>query len=174
MDFRKYLLPACCLLLLAACNNMVGAFRGPEPFGGKNYLVAPPKLRLPTPAKVVVLLLKDERPQKEHELDWVRQANPMGDTTGQPREVRKEFDRAIKSGLAAHGRITLVAPETFAETRDADLVISGRIIRCEAEKKIGWSRWNHTVGPVTSRPMAMSANQKSGMAMPMYESPVNR
>ncbi|OGQ97373.1 MAG: hypothetical protein A2521_08360 [Deltaproteobacteria bacterium RIFOXYD12_FULL_57_12] len=126
------------LLTLAGCaGNMGGVPGGPKPFGGKEYKIAPPRVSLSREVKVVVMLLDDERPPMDHELDWVGQANPFGNTMGQPKEVGKEFDRAIKAGLVACPNIRLVAPEMFLETRDADLVISGRILRCEAEKTIG-------------------------------------
>lgn len=122
---------------LAACSNMVGPYRGPEPFGGKDYVISPPAVILRAPLQVVVLVLKDERPALAHELDWVRQAASLGDTLGQPREVRREFDRAIKNGLREHAKIQIVTPEAFADSRAADLIISDRILACEAEKKVG-------------------------------------
>lgn len=127
------------LLVLTGCGGMVGAYRGPEPFGGKEYVISPPQADLRREVRVVVLMLTDERPAMEHDLDWVRQSHAFGDNLGQPPEVRKEFDRAIRAGLTAHRRIRLVSPETFLETRQADLIISGRILRCEAERLMGWS-----------------------------------
>jgi hypothetical protein len=127
------------ILVLTGCGGMVGVYRGPEPFGGKQYSVSPPRVDLAREVLVVVLMLADERPAMEHDLDWVRQSHSFGSTVGQPPEVRKEFDQAIKAGLSANRYIRLVSPETFLKTRDADLIISGRILRCEAERKMGWS-----------------------------------
>ena len=139
MIAKRMMASACALTLLAGCAVMVGKYRGPEPFGGKDYVVAPPNVNLSHTERVVVLVFKDERGQIEHELDWVRQANPANTTLGQPKEVRGEFERAIKAGLSAHRRIELVASETFLQTHEADLVISGRIIQCDVERKMGWT-----------------------------------
>ncbi|MBI5558761.1 MAG: hypothetical protein HY885_14100 [Deltaproteobacteria bacterium] len=138
MSGWRWWLTAGLVVALAGCGGMVGVYRGPEPFGGKEYAVSPPKVTLSREVRVVVLMLADERPAMEHDLDWVRQSHSFSDNLGQPAEVRTEFDRAIKSGLSASRRIRLVAPETFLQTRDADLIISGRILRCEAERKMGW------------------------------------
>jgi hypothetical protein len=137
--WRWWLTAGLLLVLTTGCGGMVGVYRGPEPFGGKEYVISPPRADLRREVAVVVLMLTDERPAMEHDLDWVRQSHAFGDNLGQPLEVRKEFDRAIRSGLSAHRRIRLVSPETFLQTREADLIISGRILRCEAERLMGWS-----------------------------------
>lgn len=129
---------ACALALLSGCGS-VGRYRGAEPFGGKDYVVAPPAARLAQPAKVVLLVFKDERPANAHDLEWTRQASNYENTLGHVKEVRGEFARAIRAGLAAHRKIELVSSEEFLQTHDADLVISGRILRCDADRKMAWS-----------------------------------
>ncbi|HYD63512.1 MAG TPA: hypothetical protein VEC35_24370 [Noviherbaspirillum sp.] len=87
----------------------------------------------------MLLIFKDERPAQEHDLEWTRQASNYANTVWQAKEVRGEFERAIRAGLAAHRNIELVSSEQFLQTRDADVVISGRILQCEADRKMGWS-----------------------------------
>src|SRR5687768_3928449 len=113
------------LWMVVGCAGpaFVGKYRGPEPFGGKEYSIQPPDVDFQSPVQIVVLTFKDERPVNEHDLDWTRQTSPVNNTHGQPREVRKEFDRAIKAGLGAHPQIRLVSPESFAKTRKAGMVI---------------------------------------------------
>ncbi|HEX8949195.1 MAG TPA: hypothetical protein VF790_09560 [Dissulfurispiraceae bacterium] len=127
------------LFVLAGCAGMVGQYRGPEPFGGKNYNVAPPNANFTRTVRIVLLMFKDERTANEHDLDWTRQAHFARNATGQPMEVRTEFHRALTSGLTAHRRIQLIAPETFLQTKDADLIISGRILKCQAERTMGFA-----------------------------------
>ena len=127
-------------LLLGGCaTGMVGRDNGPEPFGGKTYRVEPPGARLQRTLKIVLLTFKDERPQNSHDLEWTRQASNYENTVGQAAEVRPEFENAIRAGLASHAHIRLVPRETFLQTRDADMVISGRIVRCDADRKMAWS-----------------------------------
>lgn len=169
---------AAAALLLGACaSTMLGTYRGPEPFGGKDYAVAPPAVRIESSVGVVVLVFKDDRPANEHDLDWTRQASNYSNTVGQPREVRREFDRAIKAGLREHKGIRIVSPEEFSASRDADLVVSGRILACEADRKMGWST-NNFVGrsvievtlrdgrgrPVWPKPLQFSATAKKDSA----------
>lgn len=140
----RIVLSAVAALLLSGCvTGMVGRYNGPEPFGGKEYRVAPSSARLPRAVKVVLLTFKDERPQNSRDLEWTRQASNYENTVGQAAEVRPEFERAISAGLQAHSRIRLVSRETFLQNRDADVVISGRIVRCDADRKMAWSTNNY-------------------------------
>lgn len=173
---------AAAMLLLGGCaGTTLGTYRGPEPFGGKDYVIAPPATRLESPVGLVVLVFKDDRPANEHDLDWTRQASNIRNTVGQPREVRKEFDRAIKSGLREHRNIRIVAPEAFAASHEADLVISGRILACEADRSMGWSASNFLGKslievtlrdgrgkPVWPKPLQFSATTKKASAPAGY------
>jgi hypothetical protein len=143
MDRRTVLGTTATLLLGGCATGMVGRDNGPEPFGGKAYRVEPPGARLRRTLKIVLLTFKDDRPQNSRNLEWTRQASNYEDTVGQATEVRPEFENAIRSGLLAHTQIRLVARETFLQNRDADMLISGRIIRCDADRKMAWSTNNY-------------------------------
>ena len=93
--------------------------------------------------RIVLLTFKDERPQNSRDLDWTRQASNYENTVGQAAEVRPEFERAIRAGLQEHARIRMVPREIFLQNRDADMVISGRIVKCEADRKMAWSTNNY-------------------------------
>ncbi len=112
----------------------MGNYRGSESFGGATYQLDRPPAFIPWPVSVVLLTLKDERPANEHDLDWTRQASNFSKTSGQPAEVRADFDRALRSGLSAHPGIHLISPQAFLQSKKADLVISGRILRCDADR----------------------------------------
>lgn len=182
MRRRFVLAGAAATLGLGGCaTGMLGTYRGPEPFGGKDYVIAPPAVRLDAPTRIVVLTFKDDRPANARDLDWTRQASNAANTVGQPREVRREFDRAIKAGLREHPQIRIVTPETFAASRDADLVISGRILACEADRKMGmWQSNFHGKSvvevtlrdgrgkPVWPRPVQFSAATKKAAAQARY------
>lgn len=128
------------LIFHSGCG-MVGVYQGPEPFGGNRYNVSPPKLRLNRNVKIVLLVLEDKRPRMSKDLDWARQSHVFRNSTGQPSEVRNEFYRAIKSGLNAHPQIKVISPKQFLKSKKADLVISGKIHRCEADRSMGmWSQ----------------------------------
>jgi hypothetical protein len=142
MDRRTVLGTAATLLLGGCASGMVGRDNGPEPFGGKAYRVEPPSARLRRTLKIVLLTFKDERPKNSRNLEWTRQASNYSDTVGQATEVRPEFENAIRAGLAAHSQIRLVPREIFLQDRDADMVISGRIVRCDADRKMAWSNSN--------------------------------
>lgn len=128
-------------LLLAAITGCgtVGPYRGPEPFGEKAYAVYPPDVTISRPVVVVLLVFKDDRPANEHDLDWTRQANAYASKVSQPREVRTEFHKALLGGLSLHQQIQIIPPEIFLRTKEADLVISGRVLKCEADRRMGWS-----------------------------------
>ena len=143
MERRTVLGTAAALLLTGCATGMVGRDNGPEPFGGKAYRVNPPAARLRRTVKIVLLTFKDDRPKNSHSLEWTRQASNYSNTVGQPAEVRPEFENAIRSGLSAHSQIRLVSREAFLQDRDADLVISGRVVRCDADRKMAWSTSNY-------------------------------
>lgn len=141
---RKFSLCIAAAVLLTGCaTGMVGRYNGPEPFGGKEYRVTAPDARLPRTVKIVLLTFKDDRPQNSNGLDWTRQSSNYSNSVGQAPEVRPEFDRALTNGLQGNARIRLVPRETFLRTRDADMVISGRIVKCEADRKLAWSTSNY-------------------------------
>lgn len=124
------------LVLLCNCasqKSMDGSYRGPERFGKEEYNTAPPSVQLSKKVRVVLLTMLDER-TKRPELDWTRQANIHADSVGQPPEVRPEIEKAITNGLKKHPHITLISPATFMKSREADLIISGRVIKCDAER----------------------------------------
>jgi hypothetical protein len=143
MDRRTVLGTAGALLLGGCATGMIGRDNGPEPFGGKTYRVEPPSARLRRTLKIVLLTFKDDRPKNSRNLEWTRQASNYENTVGQATEVRPEFENAIRAGLMSHAQIRLVSRETFLQNRDADMVISGRIVRCDADRKMGWSTNNY-------------------------------
>lgn len=120
--------------LLSSCASMEGAYRGPEKFGRERYDTELPRADLSRKVKVVVLTFSDQRPRRPG-MDWTRQAEVTADSVGQPDEVRLEVEKAITAGLAKHPKIELMAAEEFLKTRDADVVISGKILRCEAQRQ---------------------------------------
>lgn len=124
------------LLIAMGCattGKMEGAYRGPERFGKEEYDTAAPEVDLTKKVKVVLLTFRDER-TKNPELDWTRQADIYSSSVGQPTEVRPEIEKAILAGLRRHPKIALVSPTTFLKSRDADVVLSGRVLKCQAER----------------------------------------
>lgn len=125
------------LLLTWGCasttSKLEGAYRGPERFGSEAYETSAPTVDLAKKVRVVLLTFSDER-KKRPEMDWTRQADVYADSVGQPLEVRPELERAILSGIRKNTRIELVPEKKFLKDREADVVISGRIIKCEAQR----------------------------------------
>lgn len=121
------------LISCASTERMEGAYRGPEKFGKDQYETVSPAVDLTKKVRVVLLTFRDERP-KHPGLDWTRQANIHADSIGQPVEVRPEIEKAIVSGMKKHSKITLIPSATFLKNREADIVISGKILKCEAQR----------------------------------------
>lgn len=117
----------------ATTARIEGAYRGPESIGKEDYAIARPSVELQKAVRVVLLTFNDQRP-KHPDLDWTRQANVHADTIGQPTEVRTELEKAITKGLKAHPKITLIPVAEFLKNRQADLVISGKILKSEAQR----------------------------------------
>lgn len=164
---RRSVLSVAAVLVLSGCmTGMVGRYNGPEPFGGKDYRVSAPNARLNRTARIVLLTFKDDRPKNSHDLDWTRQASNYSDTVGQPVEVRPEFENAISGALRAHPRIRLVPRETFLQKREADIVISGRIVKCEADRKMAWST-NNFIGE-----SVIEVTLRDGQGKPLSDKPL--
>ena len=133
----------------ASKAGMEGAYRGPERIGKERYEVVRPNVDLQKNVRVVLLTFSDARPSRP-DLDWTRQANIYSDAVGQPVEVRPELEKAIEKGLSSHAKITLIPASSFLKNRQADVVISGKILKSEAHRGTD-SFVGHTILEVTLR-----------------------
>ena len=129
--------------LSAACHAPLGSSvrtTTPKPFESPQlgtYEIRPeaPAPELRRSLKIAVLPFKDERAIARPGVDriWSKDAESPTGRRVQPREIRGMLRRGLENGLRRWESVSLVPAEELDKRLDTDVLISGRVLRCEVD-----------------------------------------